>query len=123
MIEENDDSKITILWGMRTLNSASIYDNILDTKQCYLLAKGKKNLSIQRCYSREPHEKRYVQDLVEKQTNIILNNFENNGICMICGSLSMQNDVLNEIEKILREHSNMSLDILMHNGQLKMDCY
>lgn len=123
MIDENEDSKLKVLWGMRTLKSSALYDCAVDTKQCYLLAQGKKNLTINRCYSREPFENRYVQDLVKEQAEAIVENFENNGTCMICGSLSMQNDVLDEIEKILQEKSNITMDVLIQKGQLKMDCY
>lgn len=66
---------------------------------------------------------RYVQDLVKEQADLIVENFENNGVCMICGSLSMQNDVLDEIDRILQEKSNTSLDVVMQKGLLKMDCY
>jgi len=123
MIDENEDSKLKVLWGMRSLKSSAIYDCVVDTKQCYLLAHGKKNLTINRCYSREPYDNRYVQDLVKEQAEAIVTNFENNGTCMICGSLSMQNDVLDEIEKILQEKSNITMDVLIQKGQLKMDCY
>lgn len=108
---------------MRILNSAALYDRAVDTKQCHLLANGKKNLKINRCYSREAHEKRYIQELVKDHEEMILKNFENNGTCMICGSLSMQNDVLDQIKKILHEKSTITLDVLIQKGQLKMDCY
>lgn len=123
MIDENRDTKMNVLWGMRTLNSAALYDRAVDTKQCHLLANGKKNLKINRCYSREAHEKRYIQELVKDHGEMIVENFENNGTCMICGSISMQNDVLDQIEKILREKSTTTLDVLVQKGQLKMDCY
>lgn len=54
---------------------------------------------------------------------MILGVLENNGCLMLCGSLSMQNDVLDTLEEILDQHDLVSLDILKHRGQLKMDCY
>jgi len=42
---------------------------------------------------------------------------------MICGSLAMQHDVLDLLEKLLKENNGIGLDDLEHREQLKMDCY
>lgn len=123
MVQENKKVPMNILWGNRTKASCHIYDTLLANNNCSFSAEERAKLGIYKCYSREEQEKRYVQDLVREQGDIIVKNFENNGSCMICGSLSMQNDVLEEIDKLLKEKSTTSLDIVIQKGQLKMDCY
>ncbi len=121
MVSENGKSDIQLLWGTRTTNSSKLYDNTLGNNHS-ILSGEKKKLTIHRCYSREQNKK-YVQDLVREQSEIILRNFENDGICMICGSISMQNDVLSVIDKIINENPSISMNLLLEKGQLKMDCY
>ncbi len=79
------------------------------------------NVTIQNCFSREQN-KQYVQDLVIQQSDFILKNVTAGGAIIICGSLSMQHGVLDVLEEILKK-TDKSLDILINNGQLKMDCY
>ncbi len=123
MLRENSDMDIHLLWGTRTHASCRLYDTVLGENNCVFASAVSKGVGIYRCFSREANEKRYVQDLVREQADVVLRNFENNGTCMICGSLSMQNDVLDEIDRLLRERSKITLDILVQKGQLKMDCY
>ena len=42
---------------------------------------------------------------------------------MICGSLSMQHDVLDVLEEISSKNLNQSLSEFENNGQLLLDCY
>lgn len=42
---------------------------------------------------------------------------------MICGSLAMQHQVLDTLELMLGEYSDLNIDILEKKGQLRMDCY
>ena len=79
-------------------------------------------LKIHKCFSREEN-KQYVQDLVKQNQDAIVKSLEENGTLMICGSLSMQHDVLNILEKVLKEKSGISLDMLLHRQQLRLDCY
>lgn len=116
MMDENKNASINLLWGGRSKDSSSIYDGILEIENL-------KNydITIQKCFSREEN-KQYVQDLVLQQSETILKNFTNGGTVMICGSLSMQHGVLEVLEEMLKK-SQITLDILINNGQLKMDCY
>lgn len=123
MVQDQKEAPINLLWGTRTYSSCHLYDEVLGKNQCVFSENRKKNLNVHRCFSREEVCQRYVQDLVKEQADLIVENFENNGVCMICGSLSMQNDVLDEIDRILQEKSNTSLDVVMQKGLLKMDCY
>ena len=42
---------------------------------------------------------------------------------MICGSVAMQNQVLNVLETITRSKLSMPLSEFENREQLKMDCY
>lgn len=117
MIKQHRDTHINVFWGGRTKASSYMYDTILDKAP-------KKNLKIEvhRSFSREEN-KQYVQELVVKQSDVVLKSIKEEGVIMICGSLAMQHDILDILEKLLAENSTITLDELRHNGQLKMDCY
>jgi sulfite reductase (NADPH) flavoprotein alpha-component len=117
MIAENRNTSTNLLWGGRTQNSSTIYDSILEIENLK-----NHDVKIQKCFSREEN-KQYVQDLVIQQTETILQNLETGGAILICGSLSMQHGVLEVLEEMLIKNSDKTLDVLIHNGQLKMDCY
>lgn len=117
MMNQNRDTNIKLLWGGRFKTSSGIYDSALEFDMMH-----NSKLKMEKCYSREPN-KQYVQDLVLENSEAILKNFENGGIVMICGSLTMQHGVLDVLEEILKENSSQTLDVLMKNGQLMMDCY
>ena len=42
---------------------------------------------------------------------------------MICGSLAMQHEVLDALEKITTDHLSTDLTPFELNGQILMDCY
>ncbi|WP_026449458.1 PepSY domain-containing protein [Aequorivita capsosiphonis] len=116
MMDENKNASIKLLWGGGSKDSSSIYDSILEIENL-------KNygIVIQKCFSQEVN-KQYVQDLVLLQKNAILKIIDADGIIMICGSLAMQHGVLEVLEEIFIS-CEITLDILINNGQLKMDCY
>ncbi len=116
MMDENKNASLNLLWGGRSKESSNIYNNIIEIENLKSY-----DITIQKCFSREK-DKKYVQDLVIAQCNSILENIQKEGVIMICGSLSMQHGVLEVLENILKTHGS-SLDILINNGQLKMDCY
>lgn len=116
MINENKNADVVLLWGGRVKESSNIYDNFLELENLK-----NPNLSLHKCYSRKEN-KQYVQDLVLQQQTTILKTIKNGGTIMICGSLTMQHGVMDVIEKILI-NSDTTLDTLINNGHLKMDCY
>lgn len=117
MINENKTTEIHLFWGGRTEASAEIYEQILEKN--FLESK---KVKLYKCFSREGN-KAYVQDLVAKQSEIIVSTLENKGCIMLCGSLSMQHDVLDTLENMLTTNTMLNLDLLRHREQLKMDCY
>lgn len=117
MIEQNYNTTINLFWGGRTIASSAIYDDILKG----IISKNQNN-TIHKSYSRAG-SKAYVQSLVLQQKDIVLKTIQQGGVVMICGSLAMQHDILDVLERLLAEHTAINLDALEHNGQLKMDCY
>ncbi|SDR99951.1 sulfite reductase (NADPH) flavoprotein alpha-component [Gillisia sp. Hel1_33_143] len=117
IMEQNCDTKINLFWGGRTVASSAIYDDILTG----IISKNQNN-TIHKSHSREG-SKEYVQNLILQQKDIVLQTVQEGGVVMICGSLTMQHDILDVLEGLLAEHSGINFDELQHNGQLKMDCY
>ena len=117
MRDEHRNTSIKLLWGGRFMDSFNIYESILNIEKLK-----NRNISFHKCFSREGN-KQYVQDLVVQQSEFIIETLKNNGTIMICGSLSMQHGVLDVLEKMLQEKSDISLDSIVNSEQLKMDCY
>lgn len=124
MMHKNKNTPINLIWGSRTIQSSNIYDGYFNNNSSNTKKNGEQNplLKIHKCFSREEN-KQYVQDLVKQNQDAIVKSLEENGTLMICGSLSMQHDVLNILEKVLKEKSGISLDMLLHRQQLRLDCY
>lgn len=117
MIHQSNGSNINLLWGVRYRTSTKLYKDYLENR---IECNPKINHSI--AFSREEN-KMYVQDMLSDQKEIVLKAIQEDGCIMICGSLAMQKQVLDVLESMLREHTDLDLDLLKSNGQLKMDCY
>ncbi|WP_432412500.1 PepSY domain-containing protein [Rasiella sp. SM2506] len=113
MMAENHNTEIHLFWGGKKVSSSCMYDEIITQNQ---------NTNLYKSYSREGN-KQYVQELIVQQKEVVFKTIKEGGIIMICGSLAMQHDILDMLEKLLAENSTIGLDELQHNGQLKMDCY
>ena len=113
MLSERENAKIHLFWGGKSMASSAIYDEIIPQKQ---------TIKCYKSYSREGN-KQYVQELVLLQKDVVLKTIEEGGVIMLCGSLAMQHDMLDVLERLLAKDTTIGLDELMHNGQLKMDCY
>ncbi|WP_405571916.1 PepSY domain-containing protein [Winogradskyella sp. Asnod2-B02-A] len=119
MINENHNIiKTHLFWGGRTQDSLGIYENIIDS------AFSKKTLScFHVAYSQEQKTKIYVQDLITEHQELITRVLNSNGVVMICGSVAMQNRVLEILNKITTEQLNKPLSTFKNNEQIRMDCY
>ena len=113
MLSERENAKIHLFWGGKSMASSAIYDEIIPQKQ---------TIKCYKSYSREGN-KQYVQELVLLQKDVVLKTIEEGGVIMLCGSLAMQHDMLDVLERLLAKDTTIGLDELMHNGHLKMDCY
>ncbi|WP_040756375.1 hypothetical protein [Winogradskyella psychrotolerans] len=119
MINDNQSKiKTHLFWGGRTQDSLSIYENIIDS------AFSKKTLSsFHIAYSQEQKDKIYVQDLILEHQDLLSGVLNTNGVIMICGSVAMQNRVLEVLHTITTTHLDKPLSAFENNDQLKMDCY
>jgi len=73
-------------------------------------------------YSREG-EKQYVKDLLAGDADFIATTLSNNGVLMLCGSLAMQNNVIELLETICLEKTGKGISFYQSHGQVLMDCY
>ncbi|MGO4920993.1 PepSY domain-containing protein [Maribacter spongiicola] len=117
MISENTTKNISLFWGGRKKASMEVYNSIFEKE-----ASNRGNLKIFTSFSREG-EKQYIQDAVLEQKDLVLETINQNGTIMICGSLAMQHDVLDVIEKILEGNQTITFEAFENSNQLKTDCY
>jgi len=119
MISENKKKKkIHLFWGGRTKASFDLYEEVI-----YQAFDNKYLSSINIAYSQEHNEQNYVQDLIAQKVDFIANHLKNEGVIMICGSLAMQNDVLEVLKEITTSKLNLPLSEFETMEQIKMDCY
>ena len=118
MIQKNKKQKVHLFWGGRTKASLKIYENFIHE------GLAKRTLSsFYPVFSQEQQEKVYVQDILKNHTKLVTNVLKNGNIIMICGSISMQIGVTNELEKIVQQELKTDLSQFINNSQIKTDCY
>ncbi|WP_299325471.1 PepSY domain-containing protein [uncultured Maribacter sp.] len=117
MISENTTQNISMFWGGREKASMEIYNSVFEKE-----VSNHGNINVFTSFSREG-EKQYVQDVVFEQKELVLKTINQNGTIMICGSLAMQHDVLDVLERILQGNQKVSFEAFEKSGQLKTDCY
>lgn len=119
MVTENKRNKeIHIYWGGRSKQAFSLYENHLQP-----FVENKIITSLNLAFSRETGEKTYVGDLIKRDGQQIVKLLKKGAVIYICGSLAMQQDVLEELEKACKSSINKSLNYFQKKGQVKMDCY
>lgn len=117
MLVENKTTTIHLFWGGRTLESGHIYSDYFNR-----ITTHNNSANIHKCYSREENGM-YVQDLITQKKDVILNCINASGTIMICGSLAMQNDVLDALEEMLISTPDLDVESVKRSGRLLMDCY
>ncbi|WP_339839736.1 PepSY domain-containing protein [uncultured Maribacter sp.] len=117
MIAESSNQNINLFWGGRTKASVAIYNSVLEKTMM-----NKQHVQLHTSFSREAN-KQYVQDTVLEQKELVLRSIISGGTIMICGSLAMQHNVLDVLERILQENGTITFDEFEKSGQLKTDCY
>uniref|UniRef100_UPI004049AD1E PepSY domain-containing protein n=2 Tax=Gelidibacter sp. TaxID=2018083 RepID=UPI004049AD1E len=116
MLNENSSAIETHLYyGLRHERSLDIYkssiENALETNKL-----SKNHLAFSQCFNHL-----YVQNLIERDAKFISESLKNDAIIMICGSLAMQNAVVNVLEAICVNELNSSFN--QYKKQVLMDCY
>lgn len=117
MEEVTENTNAQLFWGGRTTASFEIYKPFVDK------ALSKKQLTYYTIAHSQEATKKYVQDKLVEAKDIVLETLNDQGVIMICGSLKMQNGVLEELEKITQNEWGIPLDEFENKGQLLMDCY
>jgi sulfite reductase (NADPH) flavoprotein alpha-component len=116
MINEkrSDHKELHLFWGGKYEESFELYQPYLEKAgTCF---------SCTVSLSRE-QQKIYVQDEIWLQRDLISRSLDEGGHVMICGSITMKNDVLSTLEKITILESNTPLAVFELKGQILTDCY
>jgi sulfite reductase (NADPH) flavoprotein alpha-component len=118
MISENKRSiPIDLYCGFRDQSSFTLYESFLKEQ----LSNGKLE-NIHLSLSREA-EKEYVSHRILKNNDTVLQTLQQGGVIMICGSLSMQNDVMNVLTEICAVLNNATAAAFVEEGKILTDCY
>lgn len=118
MIDENKTKiPVQLYCGFRKQSSFSLYEPFLKEQ----VNKGKLN-HIHLSLSREA-EREYVSHRLLKNGKTIMQTLQNGGTIMICGSLSMQNDVMKVLDDICEKYNNSAAAYFTEKGQILTDCY
>lgn len=118
MIDGNSNKMETHLYcGFRDQSSFELYKNGIE--------KGlseQKLATLNLAYSRQG-EKQYVKDLVLRDALLMATTLKNKGVIMICGSLAMQQMVVEILENICLDEKMKSISYYQSRNQLLTDCY
>jgi len=118
MINANRRVPVHLFYGSR---QKDVYDNFLKQEMDHYLESGK--LSAQYLAFSRAEEKLYVTDLIKQQSDLVTQVLQDKGTIMICGSLAMQKDVLEEISSACQELLQAEIQSYLDNGQIVSDCY
>jgi len=118
MIDENQNRVETHLYcGFRDQSSFELYKDGIE--------KGlseQKLITLNLAYSRQG-EKQYVKDLVLRDALLMAETLRGNGVIMICGSLAMQQMVVEILENICLVQKMKTISYYQSRKQLLTDCY
>ncbi|MBD3581783.1 PepSY domain-containing protein [Flavobacterium selenitireducens] len=118
MIDENLlESECHLYCGFRNSRSFEPYRDFIETK-----IRSRKLSKLNLAYSREG-EKSYVKDLLARDADFVAELLKSGGQILICGSLPMQNNVLELLTGICENELKKPLSHFQSSGQVKMDCY
>ncbi len=113
MIHHKKSTPIDLYFGLRNKQSLVLYKDVLK----------KENITnLYLAFSRETTKKVYVQNIISENSNSIINDLKNGAVIMICGSITMQNEVFDVLEKALK-NSGKSLSYYKNKKQILVDCY
>jgi sulfite reductase (NADPH) flavoprotein alpha-component len=119
MISENNSQIPTHLYaGYRT--AGCLPSNHLEALQAYVERGKLKHFHL--ALSREAARQR-VTHLVAKDVPFFAQVLQTGGVIMICGSLAMQQDVMQILTKMVEAESDRNLSYYVSNGQILTDCY
>ncbi|WP_316805088.1 PepSY domain-containing protein [Pedobacter nototheniae] len=116
MLDQHSKGRdIHLYCGFRNELSFGLYKSALNIEM-------EKLSKLNVAYSREG-EKQYVKDLLAKDESFVFQTLKSGGVIMLCGSLSMQNDVVNWLEAHCQQLEGKSISYYQSRKQILMDCY
>ena len=119
MMTDNANKKERVLyWGAKNEASFALYENHISAA----LERGVLSKFFP-VYSRLGKEKIYVQHVIASNHLAFSNALKNGTVLMICGSISMQKEVIAALQVICETYQLKSLSYYQQRGQIKMDCY
>ncbi|MEE2802136.1 MAG: PepSY domain-containing protein [Bacteroidota bacterium] len=119
MLDENKTNiPVDLYWGGKNIESLSIYGEYLED-----VHKKQQVSNYHISYSRENEVVEYVQHKVAEHKEQITTDLLQGAVIMICGSLSMQNEVLDLLELWNKEKPEIQLEQLYKNQKILTDCY
>lgn len=116
MIAQNKNTRCHLYCGFRTADSFAPYQPFIEQR----LSSGQLE-KLHLAYSRQD-ARQYVKDVLAGDSGWIASVLQDGGTVMICGSLAMQNQVLELLDSIAAT-LGQPLSHFQSNGQIKMDCY
>ena len=118
MINENKKKvPVQLYCGFRRQSSFTLYDPFLKEQ----MSKGKLS-NIHLSLSREA-EQEYVSHRLLKSSETVWQALQGGGTIMICGSLSMQIDVMKVLDDICEKYNHSTAAYFAEKGQILTDCY
>ena len=118
MLSENRQAVPCHLYcGFRHSNSFNVYQEFLESCRA-----AQKLTSLHVAYSREG-DKQYVSNLLTRDADLLTKVLLMKGVLMLCGSLAMQQDVLDLLETICQTKLGHSVSHYQSRNQILMDCY
>lgn len=118
MISENRKKvPVELYCGFRNRSSFTLYQPFLEEQA----AKGQLS-QLHLVLSRE-EEKEYVSHRILRNSDTVWQALKTGGVIMICGSLSMQQDVMEVLADICTVENSMNLAEFLEQGKILTDCY
>lgn len=115
--ESRRKDKVHLIWGAANKEAYEPY-------KPYIEEAGIPKENIHFAYSREENRpKQYVQDVLRMNRQLLFSTLASDGQIMICGSISMQNDVFVEIDKCCLSPKLKTRDYYQRRGNIATDCY
>lgn len=118
MIDQNKNKKTCVLYcGFRNDLSFSVYRKLLNDS-----IEHQRLNQLNVAFSREG-EKKYVKDIIARDEVFVARTLDERGAIMICGSLAMQQNVIELLQEICQRLNGKALSFYQSRGQILTDCY
>jgi len=117
MLHEHKKSRVRLTWGGRNQGSFTPYRTFLNGSLQEL-----PGIEFQLALSQE-QGRMYVQELLAQQQDEVAHALEEGCVFLLCGSLRMQQGVLEVLETVCQNELQRPLAYFEEQGQLLTDCY